>query len=111
MVVLARPKGLDKSQPLRYTLSMNAILERIRNEARSLSPEERELLLLTMDYDLHGDISAEEAEVEAAWDEEIAKRVAEVQSGSTQLISSDEFFSVFAEARATLSRQKEKATV
>ena len=81
---------------------MNATLERIRNEAKSLSPDERELLLAALDYDLHGDVADAESEVEAAWDEEIAKRVAEVQSGSVKLLSSEEFFSVFAEARASM---------
>ncbi len=81
---------------------MNATLEHIRSEARTLSPEEREVLLVAMDCDLHGDMVAEEAEVEAAWDEEISKRVSEIQFGSAKLLSSEEFFSVFAEARAAL---------
>ena len=33
---------------------MNATIERIRNEAKALSPDERELLLVTLDCDLHG---------------------------------------------------------
>jgi hypothetical protein len=83
---------------------MNAVLERIRIEARSLSPDERELLLVAIDHDLHGDVAEEEATVEAEWDEEIAKRVSEVQSGTAKLLSRDEFFSVFAEARSALGR-------
>ena len=83
---------------------MNATLERIRNEAKTLSAHERELLLVALDYDLHGDAAEEAAEVEAAWDEEIEKRAAEVAAGKATLLTSEEFFSVFAEARASLSR-------
>jgi hypothetical protein len=83
---------------------MNATLERIRNEAKTLSSDQREFLLVALDYDLHGDLKDDddEEEVEAAWDKEIAKRVDEIKSGSAKLLTSEEFFSVFPEARATL---------
>ena len=82
---------------------MNATLERIRNEAKALSSHERELLLVALDYDLRGDVTSDdEDEVEAAWDREIAKRADGVKSGAAKLLTSEEFFSVFAEARATL---------
>ena len=82
---------------------MNATLGRIRNEAKAPSSDERGLLPVALDYDLRGDVTSDdEDEVEAAWDKEIAKRVDEVKSGAAKLLTSEEFFSVFAEARATL---------
>ena len=55
--------------------------------------------------DLHGDLTGEDhAEVESAWDDEIAKRVDEIKSDSARLLTSEEFFGVFAEARATMER-------
>lgn len=41
---------------------MNATIERIRNEAKTLSPDERELLLVTLDCDLHGDLGVNEVD-------------------------------------------------
>lgn len=44
---------------------MNATIERIRNEAKTLSPDERELLLVTLDCDLHGDLGVNEVDESA----------------------------------------------
>ncbi len=70
---------------------MNSTLERIRAEAKSLSPNERELLLVAIDYDLHGDVphDAEDAGVEAAWESEIASRISDVRDGKVELVSTD----------------------
>jgi hypothetical protein len=107
--VLPQVKALDRSFGLRYHEDMNTTLERIRNEAKALSTEDRELLLVALDYDLHGDVVTEAAEVEAAWDAEIEKRVAEIKSGQAKLLTSEEFFSVFAEARASLNQSPTRA--
>jgi len=78
-------------------------LERIRVEARSLPLDEREALLAVLDFDLRSDQSspeyASDPDVEAEWDIEIEKRLAEVQSGKVELLSQDGFISVFDEAR------------
>ena len=50
-------------------------------------------------------IAEEAAEVEAAWDEEIEKRAAEVAAGKATLLTSEEFFSVFAEARTVIQAE------
>ena len=50
-------------------------------------------------------IAEEAAEVEAAWDEEIEKRAAEVAAGKAPLLTSEEFFSVFAEAMAVIQAE------
>ena len=72
---------------------MNAILERIRAEAKSLSPKERELLLVAIDYDLHGDVPHEDdtddAGVEAAWEAEIATRISDVKDGKVEMVSTE----------------------
>ena len=84
---------------------MNATLEHIRNEAKALSSSEREMLLIALDYDLRGsDIQEDDSdeEIEAAWEQEIQRRIDEVESGKVKLLSEEEFLSVFEEARSEL---------
>ena len=65
--------------------------------ARELAPEDRarlaEELLASLEIGL-------EPEVDAAWDEEIRRRIAEVENGTAKLIPADE---VFARVRRALS--------
>ena len=72
---------------------MSTTVERIRIEARSLPPEEREALLIALDYDFLCDYPqiANDSENEAAWDQEIASRVKEIEGGEVALISAEEF--------------------
>ena len=66
---------------------MSALLERLREQAKQLSDDERCILgaeLLAPDGDT--DI----AEVEQAWDEEILRRVEEIKSGTVQMIPHEE---------------------
>ena len=87
---------------------MNATLERIRNEARTLTPDQRETLVAVLDFDLRGSEIEDDndPEIEAAWDSEIKKRVDEIESGQANLLSYEQFMSVFDEARSELrSRQ------
>ena len=74
---------------------MSSLVEELSQKARALPPEERvrlaeELLATVQEVDL---------EVEAAWDEEIRLRIAEVDSGTAKLVPADE---VFAEVRRLL---------
>ena len=87
---------------------MNATLERIRKEARTLSPEQRETLLAALDFDLRGDAVAEteESETTDAWDSEIQQRVTDVESGKVDLLSYTQFISVFDEARTEMRNRK-----
>lgn len=89
---------------------MNAILERIRNEAKALSLEQRETLVAALDYDLRGsnlhDDSEDQSDVEAAWDAEIKQRVDQIQSGEVTLLGYEDFMSVFDEARAEIKSRK-----
>ena len=69
---------------------MNATLERIRAEARSLSPDERELLLVAIDHDLQADVPHDEdAGVENAWECEIASRIRDIKEGKVELVSTE----------------------
>jgi hypothetical protein len=87
----------------------NTNLERIRREARTLSPEQRETLLAALDFDLRGDAVAEtaESEITDAWDTEIQQRVTDVESGKVDLLSYTQFISVFDEARTEMRSQKQ----
>lgn len=68
---------------------MSALLERLREQAKQLSDDERCILgaeLLAPDGDT--DI----ADVEQAWDEEILRRVEEIKNGKVQMIPMEEVF-------------------
>lgn len=71
---------------------MSTLVEELSRRALTLAPEERvrlaEQLLTT--------VQEVDADVEAAWDEEIKPRVAEIDAGAAKLTPAEE---VFAEAR------------
>jgi putative addiction module component (TIGR02574 family) len=77
---------------------MSTLVEELSARAKTLSAEDRarlaEELLESLDQE-------PESEVEAAWDREIERRVAEVESGTVKLISAEE---VHAEARRLIRR-------
>jgi putative addiction module component (TIGR02574 family) len=77
---------------------MPTLVEELSARAKTLSAEDRahlaEELLESLDQE-------SESEVEAAWDREIERRVAEVESGTVKLISAEE---VHAEARRLIRR-------
>jgi len=73
-------------------VQMSDLVEELAKKARSLPPEDRvrlaeELLATVQETDEH---------VEAAWEEEIRRRVAEIENGTAKLVPADE---VFAEVR------------
>ena len=71
---------------------MNPAIERLRNEARLLPLDERETILIALDYDIRGDKpSSTDLGTVAVWDEEIASRMKEVEEGKVPLLSSEEF--------------------
>jgi uncharacterized Zn finger protein len=82
---------------------LSIIVERILNEARTLSPDDREDLLTVLEFDLHGgssaDQEADDPAVIAEWGAELAKRSTEVKLGKVKLFSHDNFMSAFADAR------------
>jgi putative addiction module component (TIGR02574 family) len=73
---------------------MSALLEQIRNDAMSLDPtERRELIHLLVDS-----LSAEEdPRLQTAWNDEIVRRIREVEEGKMECVSHED---VMARARA-----------
>ena len=74
-------------------MNMPTLVEELSERARALSPEDRALLA---EHLLESLPDESESEVEAAWDQEIARRVEQVRSGAARLIPAEE---VHAEAR------------
>lgn len=76
---------------------MSDLVTELSQRARELTPEDRarlaEELLASLEEKL-------EPEVDAAWNEELRKRIAEVESGTARLIPASE---VFARVRRALS--------
>jgi putative addiction module component (TIGR02574 family) len=68
-------------------------LAEIEEQARQLSAEDRARLAEVM---LESLLDTPDAEIEAAWDREIERRIARFERGKTMIYSADE---VFAEAR------------
>ncbi len=68
-------------------MSPNA--QKIFDEARQLSPDERDWLIESL---LIENGNESEVEVTAAWDEEIKRRLDEIDSGAVETISEEEFF-------------------
>ena len=81
----------------RYTvvnggLCMSALAKELSRKALALPAEER----IWLAEELLATVQEVDAEVEAAWDEEIKRRIAEIDNGTARLILAEE---VFAEVR------------
>ena len=83
---------------------MNKRFTAIVEEARKLTHEEKRELIDLLHIELSDDEASEGTpeEIEAAWVEEIARRVAKAERGESTFKSADE---VFAEIRQRLSRK------
>ncbi|WP_028707651.1 addiction module protein [Propionicicella superfundia] len=66
---------------------------------KHLSPDEREIAALA----LQRVDEAEQAEVDAAWDEEIDRRVDEIMTGKVELVDGEETIAI---ARARLAERR-----
>ncbi|HET9764381.1 MAG TPA: addiction module protein [Casimicrobiaceae bacterium] len=71
---------------------MSDLIDELSRKARALPPEER----VRLAEELLATVQEVDAEVEAAWDAEIKRRIEEIDSGKAKLIPADE---VFAEVR------------
>ena len=67
----------------RYTLPMNRSAQEILEDARQLPSREVDWLIESLLQDGDG---APQAEIEAAWDGEIKRRLDEIDSGAVELI-------------------------
>lgn len=77
---------------------MSTLLAILEQQARALAPGERARLAEVLLESLH---DSPLGELEAEWEREIERRVAEIECGSAQLIPIAE---VLAQARATLKQ-------
>ena len=69
---------------------MAAILKEIESQALQLSPPERGELIHRLILSLEGEPEDSPEAIAKAWDEEIARRVADMEAGRTQWIPADE---------------------
>jgi putative addiction module component (TIGR02574 family) len=69
---------------------MAALLKEIENQALQLSPQERGELIHRLIVSLEGPAEDTPEAVAKAWDEEIARRVAEIDAGTVELISHEQ---------------------
>jgi putative addiction module component (TIGR02574 family) len=66
---------------------MNRSAQQILEDARQLPPDEKDWLIETL---LVKDAHPAQAGIEAAWDSEIERRLAEIDSGAVQLIPGED---------------------
>lgn len=74
---------------------MSSLVEELSRKARALSAEDR----VRLAEELLATVQEGDTEIEAAWEEEIRRRIAEIDSGTARLIPAEE---VFAEVRRLL---------
>ena len=77
---------------------MPALVEELSTRAKTLSAEDRARLAEELLDSLEGE---PDVEAEAAWEREIGRRVAEIESGGVTLVASED---VHAEARRLIRR-------
>jgi len=82
---------------------MAAILKELETQALRLSPRERGELIHRLIVSLEGSAEDTPEAIAQAWDEEIARRVADMEAGRTQWIPADEAMS---RIRAKISAAK-----
>ena len=71
---------------------MAVILEELENQALQLSPLERSKLIHRLIVSLDGKPTESPEAIAKVWDEEIARRVADMEAGRTQWIPAEEVF-------------------
>ena len=77
---------------------MSTLVEELSARAKTLSAEDRARLVEELLDSLQGE---SDPEADSAWDREIERRVAEIESGAVKLVSAEE---VHAEARRLIRR-------
>lgn len=86
---------------------MAVILEELENQALQLSPPERSKLIHRLIVSLDGEPTESPEAIAKAWDEEISRRVADMEAGRTQWIPADE---VMARLRTKINAAKTAAS-
>ena len=82
---------------------MPVTLEQVTEEVRELSRQDREQLLARLIRDLEPVENLSAAEIESAWDNEIALRLEEIDSGKVKAVPAEE---VFARIQAKLDEAR-----
>jgi putative addiction module component (TIGR02574 family) len=82
---------------------MSATLEQVTEEIRELSSQDRQQLLAHLIRELEPMEELNPAEIESAWDQEIGRRLEEIDSGKVNLIPAEE---VFAKIQARLDESR-----
>ena len=77
---------------------MSTLVEELSARAKTLSAEDRARLVEELLDSLQGE---SDPEADSAWDREIERRVAEIESGAVKLVSAEE---VHADARRLIRR-------
>jgi putative addiction module component (TIGR02574 family) len=72
-------------------MARNSTLQKLRSEVLALSEDERAQLAHELVASLDGPA---QKDVDSAWDEEIVRRLAEIDRGTAELIDREEFRSV-----------------
>ncbi len=72
---------------------MGAMLDELEAQAMQLPLRERSELIHRLLVSLDGEADGTPEEIAQAWDEEIARRVADMEAGRTQWIPAEEVFS------------------
>jgi putative addiction module component (TIGR02574 family) len=79
---------------------MSAVLEQLKAQALKLSPPERDELLRALIASIDGEPEDTPEAIARAWDEEIERRIADLEAGRTRSIPAEQ---VFAEIRALIA--------
>ena len=82
---------------------MPVTLEQVTEEVRELSRQDREQLLARLIRDLEPVENLSAAEIESAWDNEIGRRLEEIDSGKVKAVPAEE---VFARIQAKLDEAR-----
>lgn len=86
---------------------MSATLDELEAQAIELPAEQRGELIHRLLVSLDGEPDGTPEEIAQAWDEEIARRVAEIDAGTAELIPAEQ---VFAEIDAMIEEARQKAS-
>ena len=84
---------------------MPDLLKEIEEQALRLTPKERSELIHRLIVSLEGESEDSPEAIAQAWDEEIARRVADMDAGKTVWIPADE---VFAQMRALIKNARQE---
>ena len=71
---------------------MKATFEQVFNDARGLCPEERWKLVASLIQELDPGEDLPDAQIEKAWDEEVSRRLQDIDSGKVKAVPAEEVF-------------------